>query len=90
MDPKREIEGCCSGGERDEFAVGCEYVYLVGKEVELEFVNEADGVGFAAFEDFPNLPQPRINFVASFRGEGFGAFWGLMDGSLSRDPPSVL
>ena len=56
VDAERKIERCCSSRKGDEFAVGRKNVDLVGKEVELEFVNEADGIGFAAFEDLANLP----------------------------------
>ena len=76
MDSEGEVQRRGIRRERDQLAVGREDVDLVGEQVQLEFVDEIEGIRFPSFEDFANLSEPGIDLVTALRRDGLGPLGG--------------
>ena len=80
MDAEGEVERGGPNRQGDQFPFGREDIDLLGEEVELEFLDEVQGVGLAPLEDFADLAQPRIDVVPSFGGHGLRPLLGAQRG----------
>ena len=97
---KGEVEGRGAFGQVEEVAIGREDVDLLAVEVELELVDEVDGIRLAAVEHLADLHQPVVEvlgsrfalilsalLVAPVRGQAFfGDFVHAARADLDLDP----
>ncbi len=61
-----EVEDCAACRHRLELAFGCHDENLVGKQVELDGVEEVDGIRLRVVQDFLDLVEPSVQFVLAF------------------------